>query len=337
MRLVFDSPGITRRELAQLLGLSSASMTVMVKRLAGADMIQEIGSTRGKTGRKAGALMVSPTFALATCHLLGPGSLRSAVVNTWGELKSNSTIHWQSPDQVESALRAAQTQSGKEIGISVIALPLVSASLPPSRSISATSAIGREVLTVPEGIEVISSSNALVSHALRQDSSLWGQTVLCVDLSDGANGTLVLGRSSRSEIDLMPIQPFAPIYSVNAFEDLATEFSDGDDGGFVERIADAERQGDPAAATLCDVLLDQASDLLSTIAEMFKPDQLLVGLSDHFEHLVNLEELRRKTRRKCTRVTNERMAMRLLETTPWTRVSGAGLAAIRRWLEQFES
>jgi hypothetical protein len=328
-RLVFERPGSTRAELADLLGLSGASLAALVKRLSVRELIGEAGLAKSRGGRKAGQLTIAPKLAMVVAHSVSVGCVRSAIVNAWGELSSHRETHAD-----PSGFSFVCGLEGDGVIAEVVCVPAY-----PTSPISSKTVFNRRGVCVPDGVRIVSGAEALLAFAGRRDSAVWDSTSLCVDLSDGATGVAREKHGGEIRLDLSPLGASDELLCAEALPDWIE-----DDGGQidsskakVEAIAAAESQGDPEAAKICDRLAESAAEFLSKAATLFQPQQMIVAVADHVERLVDLERLRRQTRRMCSRKLNDALTLRVLETTPWTRVSGAGLAAIRNWLIELES
>lgn len=334
VRFVFERNGLTRGDLADLMGVSAASITGVVKRLTDSEAIQESGQVRSRGGRKAGQLVIQPDFAHVWAHSMTATHVRSAIVNAWGEIKGSREVRVDSAAQAARALALDSDRGAPRGNPGLLAASVAVPGIPGAGRVSTRWLFHGSEVRLPENCASISAADALLAHFGRQDPTTWINLTLCVDLGSGATATVFAPDGPRIPLDLDALCPDERLIDPSKLPILPNSRSD--DPTNVSRISQGERDGDPDAARICDELLASAADFLSRLAQLVRPCKFLIALSDHLEQIIDLEQLKRATRRRCSRAVNDQMSIRLLETNPWTRVSGAGLMTIHNWLVEAE-
>lgn len=341
VRLVWESHGVARSDLARLLDISPAGARANAKRLVNAGVLREdiVGHSRG--GRKPKLLGVKHDLAFALAHHLSNETLNSAVVDFRGELHATreTSFDYQSNfldhiKQVEDKLLSGNPHL-KIIG-SAIACDNFARSL-------------CEELAHHRTHWVFTPAECLFWSAKSKSVRDTKGHKIVLDMEEDAGGYLLVEGNTGMSIDLEPFEPprwaSDEIHLEQIIHETSVEMRSeldrylADDGDAVDALRQAVRDGEFSSLRLLKQLHDEMTEFISKVIRTFSPTEVIVSLSRNIVllPLFNAQEFEMELQWHLPRklLTNTKIV--ILSPDEWSRVRGAGLACIRQWLKKTES
>lgn len=292
VRFALKSPGLTRADLAEVLGASAPTATALAKRLVNSGVLVEDGATASTGGRPAAKLYVSRSIGYCCSHQVIRGRLTSCALDPSGGILG--TVDRPIAD-VASMLRgvsAAELElSVKAPNLTLITSGIVVPGIVDRRSNTGEAPwlFGKELID-PSGVAphsfLVSAASSLTSKQEASTSIGSSGPWLALDLADSLSGLFLTRGGTPVPLDLAHLEPNPAIILAESLDDAvrrAAESRSSRLGAKLKQstpqdaLSSAHHENDSVACSLVDRLVAETLAFIRNVARTLRPQKLILS------------------------------------------------------------